>query len=57
MDEPALRNMLDACLLTDAEMELGPEGWAEQFEDPLPPWETGEGVEDDEYEWEEGEEQ
>lgn len=47
MDEAAIRAMLDACLLTDAEMALGPEGWA-GFEDPLPPWDMGEG--DEEYE-------
>lgn len=28
---------LDACLLTDADMALGPEGWA-QFEDPFGEW-------------------
>jgi hypothetical protein len=58
MDEAALRSMLDVCLLTDAEMALGPEGWAVQFEDPLPPWETGEDIEEgdeEEYEWDEGE--
>jgi len=37
MDEVALRARLDACLLTDAEMALGPEGWA-QFEDPFGVW-------------------
>jgi G3E family GTPase len=37
MDEVALRARLDACLLTDAEMALGPEGWA-QFEDPFGEW-------------------
>jgi hypothetical protein len=54
MDQPALRGMLDACLLTDEEMEAGPEGWAE-FEDPLPPWdllEIEEGEEEGE-DWEE----
>eukprot|EP00775_Hariotina_reticulata_P013394 gene13394-13522_t len=50
MDEPALRGMLDGCLLTDEEMSLGPEGWAAEFDDPLPPWEVGqeEGEEDGE---------
>jgi hypothetical protein len=58
MDEPALRSMLDACLLTDGEMALGPEGWVEQFEDPLPPWENGEGMDEgEEYEWDEGEDE
>lgn len=41
MDEVSMRSMLDACLLTDEEMAVGPEGWA-SFEDPLPPWEMGE---------------
>jgi hypothetical protein len=59
MDEVALRSMLDACLLTDDEMALGPEGWLEQFKDPLPPWETGEGVDEEEEfeEWEEAEDE
>jgi hypothetical protein len=58
MDESALRSMLGACLLTDDEMALGPEGWAAQFEDPLPPWETGQGSDEgEEYEWEEGEDE
>ena len=30
--------LLDACLLTDAEMALGPEAWKEQFEDPFHAW-------------------
>ena len=30
---------LDGCLLTDAEIALGPDAW-EQFEDPFAPWET-----------------
>jgi len=38
MNVPALRAGLDAVLLTDAEMKLGPNGWA-AFEDPLPEWE------------------
>jgi G3E family GTPase len=37
LDEAALRGALDACLLTDAEMDLGPERWA-FFEDPFPAW-------------------
>lgn len=61
MDEASLRAMLDVCLLTDEEMELGPAGWAD-FEDPLPPWdlealEDEEEDEEDEEEWEEGEEE
>lgn len=51
MDEAAIRAMLDACLLTDEEMALGPEAWAEQIDDPLPPW-----VGDEEYEEFEAEE-
>lgn len=54
MDEAAIRAMLDGCLLTDAEMALGPEAWAEQIEDPLPPWVGDEEFE--EYEADEHEE-
>jgi hypothetical protein len=50
--------MLDACLLTDNKMALGPEGWAAQFEDPLPPWKTGEGGDEgEELEWKKGEDE
>ncbi|KAF6255133.1 CobW/HypB/UreG, nucleotide-binding domain-containing protein [Scenedesmus sp. NREL 46B-D3] len=62
MDEAALRGMLDTCLLTDDEMALGPAAWLEQFEDALPPWDTGEGgeehgwLEEEEEEGEEGKE-
>ena len=35
MDEFRVRDLLDECLLTDAEMELGPEAWS-QFADPFP---------------------
>lgn len=38
MDERALTAMLDACLLTDEEMALGPEGWLARFADPFMPW-------------------
>ncbi|ACL23547.1 MULTISPECIES: zinc metallochaperone GTPase ZigA [Chloroflexus] len=38
MDEDALRRQLTACLLTDAEMRLGPGGWA-TFPDPFGSWE------------------
>jgi hypothetical protein len=48
--------MLDKCLLTDEEMALGPEGWAQQFEDPLPPWDVEVHEEEDDIEGEEGEE-
>ncbi|GFR42719.1 hypothetical protein Agub_g3605 [Astrephomene gubernaculifera] len=54
MDEAGLRAMLDECLLTDEEMALGPEGWVEQLEDPLPVW-VVEGEEEGEGEEEEGE--
>ena len=37
MDATDLRARLDACLLTDGEMALGPEGWA-TFDDPFGDW-------------------
>ncbi len=37
MDEAALRRGFDACLLTPAEMRLGPSGWA-LLPDPFPIW-------------------
>ncbi len=37
MNEAKLRASLDACLLTDAEMALGPAGWA-TLEDPFDTW-------------------
>ncbi|MBX9848653.1 MAG: zinc metallochaperone GTPase ZigA [Rhodocyclaceae bacterium] len=37
MNEASLRNQLDACLLTDAELALSPSGW-ERFNDPFPIW-------------------
>lgn len=37
MDEAALRRQLDAALLTDKEMALGPQGW-QFFSDPVPAW-------------------
>jgi hypothetical protein len=37
MNEAKLRADLDACLLTDAELEQGPSRWA-HYEDPFPPW-------------------
>jgi G3E family GTPase len=37
MDETALRRRLDACLLTDSEMEGGPKAWA-RLPDPFPQW-------------------
>ncbi len=38
MDVEAIRRNLDQALLTDEEMDLGPEGWVESFEDPFPIW-------------------
>lgn len=37
MDETALRARLDACLLNDDEMALGPQGW-QNLPDPFPAW-------------------
>ena len=37
MDEAALRQRLDACLLTDAEMAQGPHAWT-RYDDPFPAW-------------------
>jgi G3E family GTPase len=37
LDEAALRGALDAALLTDSELDLGPERW-ESFVDPFPAW-------------------
>ena len=37
MDELAIYDSLQACLLTDEEMELGIQAWA-QFQDPFPKW-------------------
>jgi G3E family GTPase len=37
MDREAIVADLDACLLTDAEMEAGPHAWA-RYPDPLPQW-------------------
>ncbi len=47
MDEADLRARLDACLLTDAELALGPAGWA-AFEDPFGDWALMPDDEDDE---------
>ncbi|MDF3886216.1 zinc metallochaperone GTPase ZigA [Cupriavidus basilensis] len=40
LDRPALEALLDACLLTDAEMADGPDAWA-QYPDPFPSWDDG----------------
>lgn len=45
-DEHALRQRLDACLLTDEEMALGPQGWLE-LDDPFPSWATHAAEEED----------
>ena len=37
MDESKLRQRLDACLLTDAEMAQGPHAWT-RYDDPFPAW-------------------
>jgi len=37
MDELAIYDSLQACLLTDEEMELGIRAWSE-FHDPFPKW-------------------
>ncbi len=39
MDEADLRARFDACLLTDAELALGPEGWT-TFPDPFSDWDS-----------------
>ncbi|MGE4530221.1 MAG: hypothetical protein AB7C98_02745 [Acidithiobacillus sp.] len=38
MNESAIRAKLDACLLTDAEMQMGKEGWR-TLPDPFSRWE------------------
>lgn len=37
MDEAAVRERLDRCVVTGAEFEQGTEAWA-RFPDPLPEW-------------------
>lgn len=49
LDEQAIRTALDVCLLTDAEMNSGPEIWA-LFRDPLPEWPKPEEAVADEHE-------
>lgn len=39
MDANRIRAELDKCLLTDQEMAGGPEHWAREMTDLLPPWE------------------
>jgi G3E family GTPase len=38
LDREDMERRLDACLLTDEEMALGPDGW-KSLPDPFPPWE------------------
>ncbi len=40
MDQAKITSMLNACLLSDDEMKLGPEGWLNAFEDSLPEWDV-----------------
>jgi hypothetical protein len=37
MDQIGIRQLLDDCLLTDAEMTAGESEW-QRFQDPFPPW-------------------
>ena len=46
MDRDVLTQQLDACLLTDREMDLGPTGWRE-LSDPFDEWEIGTAVQHD----------
>ncbi len=41
MDELALRQAFDACLLSPTELEAGPETWV-NYDDPFPPWSLSE---------------
>jgi hypothetical protein len=45
MDEPALRQAFDACLLSDAELAAGEKVWA-SFDDPFPAWSIDESEEE-----------
>ncbi len=45
MDLPAIEKSLDACLLTDEEMQLGPAAW-KAFDDPFADWEEEETTAD-----------
>ena len=38
LERARLTDLLDACLLTEAEMELGPAGWLATFKDPFFEW-------------------
>ncbi|MEM0984220.1 MAG: GTP-binding protein [Planctomycetota bacterium] len=37
LDEPYTRSLLDSCLLTDEELDMGPEVW-NMWQDPFPEW-------------------
>ena len=50
-----IQSKLDQCLLTDAEMVLGPDQWKETFEDPIQMQGPEEGGEEEEEEEEDGE--
>lgn len=43
LDEMAIRQALDAALMTDAELTGGPEVWS-RIVDPLPPWPSPDGL-------------
>ncbi|HVK64478.1 MAG TPA: zinc metallochaperone GTPase ZigA [Polyangium sp.] len=45
-EREGMRARLEACLLSDEEMALGPAGVL-RFEDPFPPWDLAEGDEDE----------
>lgn len=42
LDKEGMRQCLDACQLTDAELAAGPARWEEEMEDPFPSWLKGE---------------
>ena len=46
MDNDAVRAAMEACLLTDKEMKLGPDAWA-KLDDPWPEWEADEDEDDE----------
>jgi G3E family GTPase len=47
MDREGLTGMLDSCLLTEEEMELGPEGWGLKLADPFLEWSPVQVAEDE----------
>ena len=50
-----IQSQLDQCLLTDAEMVLGPDQWKETLEDPIQMQGPEEGGEEEEEDGEDGE--